>query len=98
MKTPRPRSAGLADKDANVRIGMCFVLGQLDAKSAGALLPDLLALLKDPEAAVRGARPCRSRAFVTDDASKQKFREALRPLLKDRDAQVRWAAWIPSMN
>ena len=84
--------AGLADKDANVRIGMCFVLGQLDAKSAGALLPDLLALLKDPEAAVRGAAAMPLRAFVTDDASKQKLREALRPLLKDRDAQVRWAA------
>jgi HEAT repeat protein len=48
--------------------------------------------MKDPEASVRGAAAIPLRAFVTDDASKQKFREVLRPLLKDRDSQVRWAA------
>lgn len=81
----------LADPNADIRIGAAFVMGQLGTKLGGAALPDLLALVKDPEASVRGAAAIPLRAFVTDDASKQKFREALRPLLKDRDAQVRWA-------
>src|SRR4029079_17387873 len=75
-----------------IRVGMAFVMSQLGAKLGGPLLPDLLALVKDPEASVRGAAAISLRAFVTDGASKQKFREALRPLLKDRDSQVRWAA------
>jgi HEAT repeat protein len=31
------------------------------------------------------------RSFATDADSKKKLRDALRPLLKDRDAEVRWA-------
>ena len=84
--------AGLTDPDPDIRLGMAFVMSQLGAKLGGPLLPELLALLKDSDARVRGAAAISLRAFVTDDASKQKFREALRPLLKDQDAQVRWAA------
>ena len=84
--------AALTDPDPDIRVGMAFVMSQLGAKLGGPLLPDLLALVKDPEASVRGAAAISLRAFVTDGASKQKFREALRPLLKDRDSQVRWAA------
>ena len=84
--------AALADPGIDIRIGAAFVMGQLGAKLGGAALPELLTLLKDPDAAVRGAAAVALRAFVTDDASKQKLREALRPLLKDRDAEVRWAA------
>ena len=84
--------AALTDPDPDIRVGIAFVMSQLGAKFGGPLLPELLALVKDPEAPVRGAAAISLRAFVTDDASKQKFREALRPLLKDRDAQVRWAA------
>ena len=87
----RARTA-LTDADPEIRVGMAFVMSQLGAKLGGPLLPELLALVKDPEAPVRGAAAISLRAFVTDDASKQKFREALRPLLKDRDSQVRWAA------
>jgi HEAT repeat protein len=84
--------AALTDTDPDVRVGMAFVMSQLGAKFGGPLLPELLALVKDPAAPVRGAAAISLRAFVTDDASRQKFREALRPLLKDRDSQVRWAA------
>ena len=84
--------AGLTDPDPDIRVGIAFVMSQLGARLGGPLLPELLALVKDPEAPVRGAAAISLRAFVTDDGSKQKFREALRPLLKDRDAQVRWAA------
>ena len=41
---------------------------------------------------MRGAAAVALRSFATDAAAKQKLREALRPLLKDRDAEVRWAA------
>jgi HEAT repeat protein len=84
--------ATLADPNEDIRIGAAFVMGQLGAKLGGAALPDLLALLKAPEASVRGAATVALRAFVTDAAAKQKLRDALRPLLKDRDAEVRWAA------
>jgi HEAT repeat protein len=84
--------AALTDPDPDIRVGMAFVMSQLGAKLGGPLLPELLALVKDPEASVRGAAAVSLRAFVTDDASKQKFREAVRPLLKDTDAQVRWGA------
>ena len=40
---------------------------------------------------MRGAAAVALRGFATDAATKQKLREALRPLLKDRDAEVRWA-------
>ncbi len=82
----------LTDPDPDIRVGVAFVMSQLGAKLGDPLLPELLGLVKDPEASVRGAAAISLRAFVTDDASKQKFREALRPLLKDRDSQVRWAA------
>ena len=84
--------AALTDPDPDIRVGIAFVMSQLGAKLGDPLLPELLALVKDPEASVRGAAAISLRAFVTDDDAKQKFREALRPLLKDRDAQVRWAA------
>jgi HEAT repeat protein len=84
--------AGLTDPSADIRIGMAYVMGQLGSPLGDPLLTDLLALLKDAEASVRGAAAIPLRAFAKDDAAKQKFREALQPLLKDRDPQVRWAA------
>jgi len=89
--TARIRTA-LTDPSEDIRIGAAFVMGQLGARLGGAALPDLLALLKAPEASVRGAAVIALRAFVADAAAKQKLREALRPLLVDRDAEVRWAA------
>jgi HEAT repeat protein len=84
--------AALADPSADIRIAMSFVMGQLGAKDGIVLLPELLALVKDPEPSVRGAAAVALRSFATDAAAKQKLREALRPLLKDQDAEVRWAA------
>ena len=84
--------AALTDPDPDIRVGMAYVMSQLGTKFGGPLLADLLPLVQDPESSVRGAAAISLRAFVTDGASKQKFREALRPLLKDSDSQVRWAA------
>jgi HEAT repeat protein len=84
--------AALTDPNPDIRIAMAFVMSQLGAKDGAAMLPELLALLKDPEAAVRGAAVVALRSFAADAAAKQKLREALRPLLKDRDAEVRWGA------
>ena len=86
----RCRSA-LTDPNPEVRIGMAFVLGQFGDKHGRALLPDLLPLLKDAQPAVRGAAAIALRSYLSDAAAKQKFRELLRPMLKDSDAQVRWA-------
>jgi HEAT repeat protein len=77
----RGRTA-LTDSSADIRIGMAYVMGQLGSPLGNPLLPELLVLLKDPEASVRGAAAIPLRAFASDDASKQKFREALQPLLK----------------
>ena len=84
--------AALDDANPDVRLGMAFVLGQLGGKSDDPLLPDLLKLTKDSEAGVRGAAALALRAYISDDATKKQFRAELRPLLKDQDAQVRWAA------
>src|SRR5688572_15743888 len=84
--------AALTDPNVDLRVAMAFVMSQLGAKDGSVLLPDLLALVKDPEASVRGAAAVALRSFATDAAAKQKLREALRPLLKDRDSEVRWAA------
>ena len=89
--TTRGRAA-LADPSTDIRIAIAFAMGQLGAKDGAALLPELIALAKDPEPSVRGAAAVALRSFATDAASKQKLRDALRPLLKDRDAEVRWAA------
>ena len=64
--------AALTDPDPDIRVGMAFVMGQLGAKLGGPLLPELLALVKDPEASVRGAAAIPLRAFVTDDALEAK--------------------------
>ena len=83
--------AGLADPSEEIRVAMAFVMSQLGPKDGAALLPDLIALAKDPEPSVRGAVAVALRSFATDAEAKKKLREALRPLLKDRDAEVRWA-------
>jgi HEAT repeat protein len=85
-------SAAFADTNADVRIGMAYVLGQLGGKGDDPLLPGLLSLTKDPEPSVRGAAAIALRAYANDGATKKQFREVLRPLLKDHDAHVRWAA------
>src|SRR5204862_7096106 len=84
------RSA-LPGPNSEVRIGMAFVLGEFGDQHGRALLPDLLPLLKDSQPAVRGAAAIALRSFLSDAAAKQKFRELLRPMLQDSDAQVRWA-------
>ena len=53
--TARGRAA-LADPNVDIRVAMAFVMSQLGAKDGSVLLPDLLALVKDPEPSVR-ARP-----------------------------------------
>ena len=88
--TTRGRAA-LADSSIEIRVAMAFVMSQLGAKNGTALLPDLLTLLKDSEPSVRGAAAVALRSFATDAETKKKLREALRPLFKDRDAEVRWA-------
>ena len=88
--TARGRAA-LTDPSVDLRVAMAFVMSQLGAKDGAVLLPDLLALVKDPEPSVRGAVAVALRSFATDAAAKKKLREALRPLLKDRDSEVRWA-------
>ena len=88
--TARGRAA-LADPNVDLRVAMAFVMSQLGAKDGSVLLPDLLALVKDPEPSVRGAAAVALRSFATDAEAKKKLREALRPLLKDRDSEVRWA-------
>jgi HEAT repeat protein len=83
--------AAFADPDPDIRIAMAFVMGQLGAKDGAALLPGLLALVKDADADVRGAAVVALRSFATDAAAKQKLRATLLPLLKDADTDVRWA-------
>ena len=89
--TARGRAA-LTDPNVDLRVAMAFVMSQLGAKDGSVLLPDLIALVKDPEPSVRGAAAVALRSFATDAEAKKKLREALRPLLKDRDSEVRWAA------
>lgn len=84
--------AALADADPDIRRGASFVVGQIGPKLGGALLPNLVALVNDPEPTVRGAALIALRAFAADAANREKLRGAVRPLLKDGDAKVRWAA------
>ena len=83
--------AALADASPDIRIAAAYVMSDLGIKDGAALLPDLLALVKDPNAEVRGAAAISLRSFASD-ATKEQLRAALLPLLKDPDSEVRWAA------
>ncbi|MDR3405962.1 MAG: HEAT repeat domain-containing protein [Chthoniobacter sp.] len=83
--------AALHDANPDIRIAAAFVISELGARDGAPLLPDLLALVNDPDAAVRGAATVSLRTFATDAAAKQQLRTTLLPLLKDHDAGVRWA-------
>jgi HEAT repeat protein len=82
----------LTDPSADFRIAGCFVAGQLGNKGAAVVLPAVITLLSDADAAVRGAAAIALRSYVDQPEAREKIRGALRPLLKDDDDQVRWAA------
>ncbi|HSI14842.1 MAG TPA: HEAT repeat domain-containing protein [Chthoniobacter sp.] len=83
--------AALTDASTDIRIAAAYVMSELGTKDGAALLPDLLALVKDPDPGVRGAAAIALRSFASDDAAKTQLRAALLPLLKDGDGEVRWA-------
>ena len=76
--TARGRAA-LADPSVDIRVAMAFVMSQLGAKDGSALLPDLLALVKDPEPSVRGAAAVALRSFATDAAAKTEASRGVAP-------------------
>lgn len=82
----------LADENPEPRIAGCFVAGQLGTKFGAIVLPPLLGLVGDGDAAVQGAAAIALRSYVDDVAARPRIRAALRPLLKDDDDEVRWAA------
>jgi hypothetical protein len=81
----------LHSPDPGLRTAMCFVAAQFGIKNGARLQPDVVALLKDPEAGVRGAAAIALRSYAGDVAGRANLRAALRPLLKDADAEIRWA-------
>ena len=76
--TARGRAA-LTDPNVDLRVAMAFVMSQLGAKDGSVLLPDLLALVKDPEPSVRGAVAVALRSFATDDATKEEASRGAAP-------------------
>ena len=82
----------LDSKERGLRIAMCMVASRFGMKKGRELFPQLIALLKDSDADVRGDAAVSLRSFAEDDASRAALREALRPLLKDAESDVRWAA------
>jgi len=84
--------AALKDTNVDVRVAVAYVIGQMGGKAGKELLPNLLDMTKDEEPAARGAALIALRAFAADADLRAQLRQATRPLLKDRDASVRWAA------
>lgn len=84
--------SALASSDPSMRAAMCYVASRFGMKNGALLFPGLVALLEDPKPQVRGAAALALRSFATNEPQRAILRAAFRPLLKDAEADVRWAA------
>ena len=82
----------LHSASADQRMAMASVAGQFGSENGARLLPDLLELSKDKDSGVCGAAIVALRAFASDASTRGHLRAALRPLLKNPDAVLRWVA------
>lgn len=84
--------AAMKDSNPEVRTALLFVVSQFGGKMSAALLPDVMEMTKDADVSVRGAAAITLRGYAAAAAERPRLRASLRPLLKDPDVDVRWAA------